>query len=140
MWLLVSFKENNVLKLNQPLYGFRDSTRNFIKHLKGKLEKCDFVQGTPDPCLCIGPKVICVVYVDNCLFFYHSQSDTDQENENIRQTGMTLNIEDNIAGFLEVHKNYAENGCVTLNQKGLIDRIFIATQLEDSNPNNTPSP
>jgi hypothetical protein len=48
--------------------------RNFFLHLKGKLEKIDFVQGDFDPCLFISDQVICLVYVDNTLLFLPNQA------------------------------------------------------------------
>ena len=70
MGLPTSFKENYIIKLNRSLYGIRDSPRNFFKHLEGKLEQCEFVQSPQDPYLFIGPKVIFVVYVDDCLLLF----------------------------------------------------------------------
>ena len=114
MGLPTLFKENHVLNFNRSLYGLRDSPRNFFKHLQGKLKQCKFIQSSHDPCLFIGTKLICVVYADDYLFFSPSYSDIDQKNENIRQTGMTLNAEDDVVGSLGVHIYHEENGCVTL--------------------------
>ena len=135
--LPTSFKENHVIKLNWFLYGIRNSPRNFFKHLNTELEQCKFVQCPHHPCLFIGLKVICVVYVDYCLLFYPSHSNIDQPIDNIHQTGMTLNFEDDAAGFLGVNIDHAENGCVTLTQKGFIDCILIAIRLEDASPKKT---
>ena len=78
-------------------------------------------------------KVICLVYVDDCLFFPKEQPDIDQKIAQIRETGMDLNIQDNIARFLGVLLKYNEEGTVTLLQTRLIGHIISAMQLEDSN-------
>jgi hypothetical protein len=53
---------------------------------------------------------------------------------------MTLEVEDNGAGFLGVHiDRNKETGEVTFTQKGLIDRILDALQVEDLPPVNTPA-
>ena len=74
MGLKNSFMDNHVLKLKRSLYGQRDSPRNFFEHLKRNLIKCKFRQSESDPCLFFSDKVICVVYVDDCLFFSRQKS------------------------------------------------------------------
>ena len=113
--------ENHVLKLKRSLYGQRDSPRNFFEHLKGNLIKCKFRQSESDPCLFFSDKVICVVYVDDCLFFSRQQVHIDRAIQDIKDTGMDLNVEDDVAGFLGVHLNHKDNGQVDLTQTGLID-------------------
>jgi hypothetical protein len=59
-----------VLKLKRSLYGLRQSPRNFFLYLKSKLESIGFEANIDiDPCLFISKKVICLVYVDDTLFF-----------------------------------------------------------------------
>ena len=59
-----------VLKLNKTLYlyGLRQSPRVFWKYITEKLEACGLKQSKFDPCLFIGPDVMCIVYVDNLYF------------------------------------------------------------------------
>jgi Reverse transcriptase (RNA-dependent DNA polymerase) len=59
-----------VFKLKKSLYGLKQATRNFFLHLKIKLEVVGFQsQEDLDPCLFISDKVICLVYVNDALFF-----------------------------------------------------------------------
>ena len=59
-----------VLKLNKSLYGLRQSPKNWFDFLKSQLEDVGFEQALDvDPCLFISDKVICLVYVDDSLFF-----------------------------------------------------------------------
>jgi hypothetical protein len=58
-----------VLKLNQTLYGLRQSPRAFWLYLTEKLERCGLKQSQLDPCLFIGSCVICIVYVNDLLFW-----------------------------------------------------------------------
>ena len=53
---------------------------------------------------------------------------------------MTLNVEDDVAGFFGVHIDHTYDGCITLTQTGIIDHIMLATHLEDANPKKIPSP
>ena len=63
-----------VLILKRSLYGLKQSPRNFFLHLKGKLEAAGFKQHKGDPCFFSTYTVICLVYVDDCLFFSPSES------------------------------------------------------------------
>ena len=60
---------NSVLKLNTSLYGMRQSTLMWYEHLKAGLEKRGFKTSTTDQCLFLGPDIICIIYVNDCLFF-----------------------------------------------------------------------
>ena len=134
------FKAGHVLKLNKSIYGLCESPNNFFKYLKGNLEKCGFKQSPNDPCLFISPTVICLVYVDDCLFFSRSQKDIDDSIEAIRACGMELNKEDDAAGFLGVQIEKKSNGTISLTQTGLTDRIIEALGLNESNAKATASP
>ena len=57
------------LKINKKLYGLRLSPRAFWKYITVKLEACGFEQSKFDPCMFIGPDVICVVYVNDLIFW-----------------------------------------------------------------------
>lgn len=126
------FKDGHVLKLNRSVYGLKQSPKNFFELLKKNLESCGLKQSRLDPCLFIGPKVICVCYVDDCLFFAPSETDIDECITAIKNCGMDLQVEDSVAGFLGVHierkpamdedGNKVEE--IHLLQTGLIERII----------------
>lgn len=145
MGIKENFKPGHVLKLNRGLYGLRQSPRNFFHYLKDNLEGVGFKQSMLDPCLFISDKVICVVYVDDCLFFSPCAADIDESLAAIKGRGMDLEVEDSVEGFLgisikrESNENVGE--LITLTQTGLIDRIIIALGLdENSNGISTPAP
>ena len=60
---------DSVLKLKTSLYGMKQSPLVWFEHLKAGLEKRGFKASTTDPCLFLGTDIICVIYVDDCLFF-----------------------------------------------------------------------
>ena len=129
-----------VLKLNRSLYGLRQSPRNFFLHLKSKLEGLDFVQSSADPCLFVRHNMICLVYVDDCLFFAPDDTNFDDMLSKLRKSGLTLQRESDVAGFLGVQLNVdKDHGKVELTQTGLIDRIITAMGLDDASPNKTPA-
>ena len=121
-----------VLKLKKSLYGAKDAPRNWFLHLKSKLEgpQLNFKSQTDiDPCLFINDKVICLVYVDDCLFFAKDMSDIDEVLKILRES-LSLEEEDNVAGFLGVHIE-RKDGHIKLTQKGLTKRIIEALHAED---------
>ena len=62
-----------VLKLKKSLHGQAEDARLLHENFRnGLLERC-FVMRKVDPCLFMSKTVICVVYVDYCLFWARSQ-------------------------------------------------------------------
>jgi hypothetical protein len=135
------FKEKGkVLKLKRALYGLRQSPRTWFEHLKHKLvDECDFEQSPNDPCLFYTKDVICVVYVDDCLFFSPSDEAIENVFTKMRTAGLDFNMEDDVAGFLGVLMTHNDDGSIELTQPGLIDRIITALGLDKANPIDTPA-
>ena len=128
-----------VLKLKRSLYGLRQSPRNFFNHLKGKLENIGFKAQTElDPCLFVSDKVICLTYVDDTLWFSPKQEYIDEALEKLREEGMDLEKENDVAGFLGVHMDKTD-GKITMTQKGLIARIIDALGVSGQAPVHTPA-
>jgi len=71
-------EEGKVLKLERTLYGLRQSPRNFFEHVKANLLKVGFAQSSADPCLSISDQVICLVYVDDTLFYSPNKTEIDK--------------------------------------------------------------
>ena len=143
------FKADHVLKLKRSVYGLKQSPKNFFKLLKSNLLAVGFVQSSFDPCLFISPTVICVTYVDDCLFWSRTDSNIEKAISDIKDCGMDLQVEDSVAGFLGVHIDRYEtkdnNGVaiekIRLLQTGLIDRIIEALGLDaKSHAVRTPAP
>jgi Reverse transcriptase (RNA-dependent DNA polymerase) len=113
-------KHNLVLWLNKSLYGLMQSPRNFFLHLKARLEKIGFVTQTDlNPCLLISNQVICLVYVDDTLFFSPKEEYIDVVIQQLCDLDMDLKVEGEVSGFLGVH--IARSPCkakVTLSQSG----------------------
>jgi hypothetical protein len=111
-------KQDYVLKLKKSLYGLKQSPRNFFLHLKGQLERVGLKQSNADQCLFVSDKVICLVYVDNTLFFAQNKEDMATLIANLR-TEMDLEDEDD---------ERRPDGTIHLTQKGLIARIIQSPQ------------
>jgi hypothetical protein len=83
------------------LYGLKQSPRNFFLHLKGKLEKFGFTQSENNPCLFMNDKVRCIVYVDDTLFYSPNESCIIESIEAPKKDNMELEVDSDVAGFLE---------------------------------------
>jgi hypothetical protein len=131
--------EKKVLRLTKSLYGLKQAPRNFFLHLKGKLEKIDFVQRDFDPCLFISDQVICLVYADDTSFFSPDKTSIAEVIEKLKREELELEIEDDVAGFLGVHIDRNIDGTIHLTQTGLIDSIIKALDLRPGqHPKQTP--
>jgi hypothetical protein len=134
------FKQpGKVYKLKRSLYGLRQAPRNFFQHLKTNLESIGFKsQVDVDPCLFISDKVICLTYVDDTLFFSPKQEYIDEAMDKLRQQGMDLEKENDVAGYLGVHIE-TRGDEIKLTQKGLARRIIEATGAHLLKNANTPA-
>jgi len=103
--------------------------------LKGNLERIGFRNNQDiDPCLFISDKCIVLVYVDDTLFYAPRQEYIDEAIEKLRGTGMELEPEDSVAGFLGVHIHRDESDqSITLTQEGLTRRIIDALAVTTRN-------
>ena len=134
------FKQpGKVLKLKRSLYGLKQSSRNWFEHLKQGLLKQGFVPSQFDPCLFIHPKVICLTYVDDCLFFAKDPNEINNMITCLRADKFSIQMEDDFAGYLGVLIQHNDDGSILLSQTGLIERIIAAANLSDSNTKNTPA-
>ena len=128
-----------VLKLKKSLYGLRQSPRNFFNRLRDILLKNGFKSSERDPCLFIHKHVICLVYVDDLLFFSPSMNHIDEMLENLGKEALKLTKEDDVAGFLGVDLVKHTDGTIEMKQEGLIESIITALDLELANPKETPA-
>ena len=143
-------KPGHVLSLKRSIYGMRQSPLNFFLNLKEGLEQRGFRQSELDPCLFSNGMVICLCYVDDCLWYAKSEKDIDDVIENLKHPGdksmiqFILNEEDDVAGFLGIHFNKVKgiDGkiCeIELTQVGLIRLFFKAKCMEDCTVIATPA-
>ncbi len=83
-----------------------------------------------DPCLFVGTKVICIVYVDDIIFWSKDTEDINSSTMQLRELGVDFEQEDNAAGFLGVMLEWdPETGLLEMKQTGLIKRVIKALGL-----------
>jgi hypothetical protein len=121
-----------VLKLNKTLYGLCQSPMAFCKYITKKLESCGLKQSKFDPCLFIRPDVMCVVYVDNLIFWSRNVTKIDRVAMELCKLGVALEQEDDAAWFLGFKMERDSNtGLLEMKQTGLIERVAEALGLDD---------
>jgi hypothetical protein len=120
------------IKLKKTLYGLCQSPRAFWKYITQKLETCGLEQSKFDPCLFVDEKVICVVYVDDLIFWSKDTVAINDSAMQLRELGVDLEQEDDAAGFLGVMlERDPETSLLEMKQTGLIKRIIEALGLDD---------
>ena len=138
-------RQGYILKLRKSLYGLRQAPLNFFNCLREALESRGFRQSMMEPCLFTNNEVICLCYVDDCLFFSRDINAIERVLEDLQQPtnenhrAMLLQRESDVAGFLGIKMLKLDDGRIELTQPGLIERIISVMGLQDSNAKFTPT-
>ena len=67
-----------------------------------KLEHSGLKQSKFDPCLFVGEKVTCIVYVDNLIFWARNEDNIHNLEMHLQELGVDLGQENDAAGLLWV--------------------------------------
>ena len=132
-----------LLKLNKSLYGQAKAARLWYEKLLNGLLERGFVMSKVDHRLFMSKTVICVVYVDDCLFWAPSQSEIDNLMESFKEDGPSYNWEHSkgelVSELLGIDIKTLYNGGFQFCQNGLIRKVLEATGMEDCNGLTTPT-
>ncbi len=105
---------------------------HFWKYITKKLKSCELKQSRFDPCLFIGPDVMCIVYVDNLIFWSRDVANINRVAMELCKLRVALEQEDDAAGFLGLRMECDSNtGLLEMKQTGLIERVVEALGLDD---------
>ena len=128
-----------VLKLTKSLYGLVQAPKLFYEHLKKNLLSRGFRPSPFDPCLFLNDKVICLVYVDDCLFFSPHQDNINKVITSL-QTDLKLTVEgDDVTKFLGIDYTKKAHDSYILKQVGLTKKIIETVGLSKCKPEPTPA-
>jgi hypothetical protein len=128
-----------VLELDKSLYGLRQAPLTWYEHLKAGLERHGFQMSSLDPCLFIHEHMICIVYVDDCLFFARDEHKIDELLDALKADDFAFTIEQSVEAFLGIQIRVNEEGVVTMTQPGLIEKILDTLGLQDCATKATPA-
>jgi hypothetical protein len=135
------FGKDTILKLDRSLYGLKQAASCWYDKLKVGLLDLGWLQPIAllEPCLFVKDGIICLVYVDDCLFFGRDEAKICSLIKEIEDSSFTLTIEDDVYAFLGVEVQFDEvNKSVSLTQPGLINKIIKLADLCDANSKATP--
>ena len=90
-----------------------------------------------DPCLLMSKTLICVAYVDDCLFWVRSQYDIDNVIKYFKEDGTSYNWEhsrvESVSEFLGIAIKTLCGGGFKFCKTGLIRKVLEATGMEHYN-------
>jgi hypothetical protein len=120
-----------VLKLKKTLYGLCQPPCDFWKYLVEKTAICGMVQSKLDQCLFHEKKVICISYVKDLIFWARDERDIHHIAMKLRQVGVDLEQETDVAGFLGIRIEHdPDTGLLEMKQEGLTLCIIEAIGLD----------
>ncbi len=111
-------------------------------YLTKKLQRCGLKQSQLDTCLFIGSRIICIVYIDDLLFWSPKEEYIYEFGERLRAEEVELEEEGDAAGFLGVQLHHDETtGHIHMTQVGLIKRIIeaLGLDMDQTNAKGTPA-
>ena len=96
-----------------------------------------------DPCLFMSKTVICVVYVDDCLFWECSQYEIDNVINSFKEDGPSYNLEqskgESVSEFLGIDIKTFDDGGFHFFQTEWTRKVLEATWMENFNGLPTPT-
>ena len=129
-----------VLRLKKNFYGLKQASFNWNKLLKAGLLKQGFKQSQIDPCLFLKNNIVCVVYVDDTIFFAPDDSIIDKEISSLKSNGFDLTDKREVNSFLGIKFTHSENSDINMSQPALADSIINLLGLkDDSKKHKTPA-
>jgi hypothetical protein len=96
-------------------------------------------QSKHDPCLLYRKDLIVICYVDDLGLQSPNEEVIDQLIKNLQDKGFELTREGSFTEYLGIQYNNKEDGTIEMTQEGLINKVIEATEMQDCNPNRTPS-
>jgi hypothetical protein len=134
-------RQTHVLKLNKSLYGLKQASSNWYKHLTSSLSKRNFSQSKNDRCVFFKKGIIVLVYVDDCIIIGKSQSDIKSFVDSLRSGNENFDFteEGSLEQYLGVDTNRTETNFFEMRQPFLIDKILKIISNDASNPRKVPA-
>ena len=127
------------LKLLKSLYGLAEAPRLWNLHLFEAIKDLGFVQSKIDPCLGMKPDIFLVFFCDDTGVAAKSEAVIHELVEALTKKGFELTREATFSEFLGIKYNELPDGSVDMTQKGLIEKVIAATDMENCNSKHTPA-
>lgn len=129
-----------VLKLKRNLYGLKQAAYNWHELLKSGLLKLGFKQSQMEPCLFMKENIVCLLYVDDTLFFSAEDALIDKHISALQSLQFELTDEGDVDTFLGVKLTNNPDGSITMTQPSMTEQVLTALGLSnDSKCHKTPA-
>ena len=133
-------KTDYCLKLLKNVYGLRQAAFNWMNLLNAGLQKLGFKQSPNDPCLFTKKDIICVVYVDDTIFFSRDEKVINKTISALKALDFELTDEGDVDAFLGIQVDHHKDGSLTMSQPHLTERFLELVGLnKDSKQHKTPA-
>ena len=121
-----------LIRSKNTLYGLLQSPRDFWKYLTHKLITIEMLQYNLDPWLFIIDKFLCIVYVDDLIFWAKDKSDINDLVMKLCGLGLDTEQEEDATVFLGfILDRNEETRLLYMKQPGLIDCVMNAVGLDN---------
>ncbi len=125
-------RKNTVLSVKKNCYGLKQAAYNWNNHLHAGLTQLGFKQSATEPCLYLKEDIICLVYVDDTLFFSKDDSIINEHISRLQDLKFALTVEGDVESFLGVKVEKLNDGSIKMSQPSLTNMIVKALGLDDS--------
>ena len=133
-------KHDHCLQLVKNCYGLKQAAHNWNNLLTSGLISLGFKQSDHDPCLFCKEDVICVVYVDDTLFFSKDREKVNKVISQLQKLDFELTDEGDVEAFLGIKVDQLPDGTIKMSQPDLINRVIETLGLEkQSKQHKTPA-
>jgi hypothetical protein len=123
--------------LKKNFYSQKQAGRVWNKHLVSKLKAIGFVRSKVDECVFYKDGYIYVFYTDDSILTGPKQEELDQIIQAMKDIGLDLTEEGDMADLLGVKIERMDNGHINLTQLHLIDQILKDLRLGQDSKNTT---
>ena len=95
-----------VLELHRSLHSQIEAPKRWYRKLKNGMEAQDFKTSELDPCLFISKKMVCISYVDDCLYWFKDDKTFNKLIKTFEDDGDKFNwemtVEQDVTAFLGI--------------------------------------
>lgn len=125
-----SNSSNYVLRLRKNLYGLKQAAYNWNVMLTEGLKQIGFTQSKHDPCLFFKENIVCVIYVDDTIFFSKNDALINQTIKDLQDADFVLTDEGQVDAFLGIRMQKQSDGSIKMTQPHLISTILALVGIE----------
>jgi len=136
-----NLRRTHVLKLNKSLYGLKQASSNWFKHLSNGLIKRGLKQSNLDKCVYYKDGLIVLVYVDDCIVIGHTESHISSFITSLKNGSENFDFteEGSLREYLGVEITQLDKSSFEMKQPYLIKKIVELLSNDASNPRPTPA-